>query len=487
MQQNYRKKVGFIGSGVGALGAAWLLNDYCDVTIFERDSWAGGHGHSPEVEILGKKYRFDLGVQFVSPAFYPCIYAALQLQQFKDIKITAAPVTTFSAARSPEGRRWLWGNTSDYQELDDVQRWVWTPETIAEANKLMLHLQYMSQQEQLQTVGVWLKQNNYSDLFIQACLQPLLSILNVTRNGLLDTNFTTLSRLVPGLLSFTNGTTWYRFDNQVKSFIDALSAPFADSILLNQQVLGCWPTDDGKVQLEVKDSSSGETKVYTFDEVVYNGTLSYAQSLLNNPKNPNWAKQSKYLAPFTSERSNCYLHQDPSYLPAGIPFTSATVWNSETKSPRMSYNQTVIRGLQAELNPGVWMSYGDPVDAPSHQLIEPVVWDHPLDSSLIFGAKRQLYNIQGLGKVWYCGGNTTVDAFNSAFVSGLIIATKLSDQAQFPFTADTPIDQAARVNFTEYKIGYMFPSTRIESEFATVVAEHLPGWLEAAVANEVSG
>lgn len=483
-----KKKVGFIGSGVGALGCAWLLNDHCEVTVFERDSWVGGHGHSPEVEIAGKKYRFDLGVQFVSPAFYPIVYAALQLEQFKEVTLSAAPVTTFSVSRSPEGRRWLWGNTSQYQEMDAVRRWVWTPEIIEEANKLMLHLQYMTQQEQLQTVGTWLKENNYSDQFVEACMQPLLSILNVTRNGLLNTNFTTLSRLVPGLLSFINGTTWYRFTNQVKSFIDALSAPFADRIHVNQKVLACWPTADNRVQLEVQDVATCETTVYTFDDVVYNGTLFRAQDILNNPKNTNWEKQSKYLAPFTGELSHCYLHQDPGYLPAGIPFTSATVWNSETISPRMSYNQTVIRGLEAELNPGVWMSYGDPEKdtAPTNQLIEPVPWDHPLDSSLIFGAKRQLFNIQGVGKVWYCGGNTTIDAFNSAFASGLIIAPKISPQAKFPFTENTPIDQAAKVNVTEYTLGYMFPTPQIESEFATVVAEHLPGWLQAAVANEMA-
>ena len=36
-------KIAVIGTGVAGLGAAWLLNQQHDVTVYEKNGYAGGH------------------------------------------------------------------------------------------------------------------------------------------------------------------------------------------------------------------------------------------------------------------------------------------------------------------------------------------------------------------------------------------------------------------------------------------------------------
>ena len=52
-------KIAIIGSGISGLTAAYLLHDEHELTLYEANNYIGGHTHTHELEIEGKKWRVD--------------------------------------------------------------------------------------------------------------------------------------------------------------------------------------------------------------------------------------------------------------------------------------------------------------------------------------------------------------------------------------------------------------------------------------------
>ena len=44
-----KKKIAIIGSGISGLSAAWLLSKDHDVTVYEKNNYAGGHANTVKV------------------------------------------------------------------------------------------------------------------------------------------------------------------------------------------------------------------------------------------------------------------------------------------------------------------------------------------------------------------------------------------------------------------------------------------------------
>ena len=58
-------KIAIIGSGISGVGLAWLLNDQHQITIFEKNSYVGGHANTVEIDYpldgASRKIAVDTG------------------------------------------------------------------------------------------------------------------------------------------------------------------------------------------------------------------------------------------------------------------------------------------------------------------------------------------------------------------------------------------------------------------------------------------
>ena len=50
-----RQKIAIVGSGISGLGAAYLLSQAHDVTVFETDQRLGGHSHTVDIDLDGQR------------------------------------------------------------------------------------------------------------------------------------------------------------------------------------------------------------------------------------------------------------------------------------------------------------------------------------------------------------------------------------------------------------------------------------------------
>ncbi|MBC7644139.1 MAG: FAD-dependent oxidoreductase [Thermoleophilia bacterium] len=64
-------RVAIVGSGVSGLGAAWRLAPHARVTVFEQDSWIGGHANTREVTEHDRSRPIDTGFIVHNHRTYP--------------------------------------------------------------------------------------------------------------------------------------------------------------------------------------------------------------------------------------------------------------------------------------------------------------------------------------------------------------------------------------------------------------------------------
>ena len=55
-------RIAIVGSGISGLVSARLLSRQHEVSVFEAADWIGGHTHTVDVEVGGKAYAVDTGL-----------------------------------------------------------------------------------------------------------------------------------------------------------------------------------------------------------------------------------------------------------------------------------------------------------------------------------------------------------------------------------------------------------------------------------------
>ncbi|HMY56104.1 MAG TPA: NAD(P)-binding protein, partial [Candidatus Obscuribacter sp.] len=66
------KSIGIVGSGIAGLGLAYQLRDRYDITIFEGNSYVGGHTNTIDVD-KPSSVAFDTGFMVFNHVTYPLL------------------------------------------------------------------------------------------------------------------------------------------------------------------------------------------------------------------------------------------------------------------------------------------------------------------------------------------------------------------------------------------------------------------------------
>ena len=70
--RNLKKKIAIIGSGIAGLSSAYFLQEYFDVTLFEKNDYLGGHANTREVKDgSGNTIPIDTGFIVYNELTYP--------------------------------------------------------------------------------------------------------------------------------------------------------------------------------------------------------------------------------------------------------------------------------------------------------------------------------------------------------------------------------------------------------------------------------
>ncbi len=484
------RKVCVVGGGASGVALLWCLTENertrgeVELTLLHSETKLGGHSHTLYPEFDGTAYPVDVGVQYICPLLYPNTHTMLSRPEFAKVGLTPGQVT-LSMAFGPEMN---WGNIPEYQSGERFAK-LFTEENQAAARKFQNDvLMSLVNGTFNQQIGDYLKTADLPSDFVNYFLMPYLSILNGYGNDeqLLLAEFEDLwplftDLMTPGPLAafLSPGEGWQRFTDGSSSWVEAMSnyaTGHGATVLLGTEVTAVWPDEDGQhAWVEWSTPEAPLAMVQQFDAVVLTTDMETNDQLLNNPKNPNYAQQHRYIGPevFDLNPGSCFIHQDDSVLAPWLrdqveiaQFNGTTPPGPGERLPYdmgASYLTYILQAMVEGMPEPVYVTmYGvdEPPNppAPEKMLAHPIRWRHGrFLGSMFMNAKRGVHNVQGLGNVWFAGNNTTQDSEEGALISAMVIAEKLRPEWEYPFRRIDAEDAYAFGWYELMKDEFMFP------------------------------
>lgn len=167
------RRVAVLGSGASGLTAAWLLaKSGREVTIFEAESDFGGHSKTwQEPRTSGNgMLNVDLGFIFNKGTGYP--HYKRIASHFQHTLVNSS----LNISSTWEGK--YWDNTGRLAHKDPaLEKEIEKFEEMVRAPSSMIRT--------LTPLGLWLRWQGFSDEFFNLCLKPALTVLFVTKMGIM--------------------------------------------------------------------------------------------------------------------------------------------------------------------------------------------------------------------------------------------------------------------------------------------------------------
>jgi len=167
-------RIAVIGSGIAGLASAWLLSHAHEVVLFEANDYLGGHTHTHDITLGGRRYAVDTGFIVHNPDHYP-----LLTRLFQALDVATQPTTMSFSVHN--GRSGLEYNATSLDALFCQRRNLVSPRFLGMVRGLFRF--YRQAPELLQGegpgpgLGEWLQVNGYGEAFRDDHLVPMASAL----------------------------------------------------------------------------------------------------------------------------------------------------------------------------------------------------------------------------------------------------------------------------------------------------------------------
>ncbi|MDQ2984454.1 MAG: FAD-dependent oxidoreductase [Actinomycetota bacterium] len=398
-------KIAIVGSGISGLGAAHLLVRAHDVTLFERDSRAGGHTHTIE----HKGQALDTGFLVHNTRNYP-----LLVRLFGELGVkTQSSEMSFSVScdgcgleysgRRPFAQRRNAVSARFGALAWEIARWLRT------ARRSLDEVDY-----ERHSLDAYLDERGYSQRFRRHFLVPLTSALWSTAPGrALEFPAAYAIRFFDnhGMLGFGRFR-WRTVTGGSHSYVRAIGERLGPRLKLGLGVRSLARNPDG-VALTTDD---GER--HRFDEVVVATHADQALALLEDPSEA----ESRVLGAFPYTKNDAVLHTDASLLPRTRGARAS--WNYRLRDdglPTVTYYLNRLQGIDDPTDFCVTLNE----DVAEEHVIRRMVYDHPLYTVESFAAQRALPSLSGFRHTHYVGAHHGNGFHEDGLASGVRAAAAL--------------------------------------------------------------
>ncbi|MGZ8693588.1 MAG: NAD(P)/FAD-dependent oxidoreductase, partial [Gaiellaceae bacterium] len=363
-------RIAVVGSGISGLGVAHLLNRAHDVTVFERDTRAGGHSHT----IVHDGLALDTGFLVHNTRNYPLLVRLLAelgvrtQESDMSFSVGCASCGLEYSGRRPFAQRRNTTSPRFAALLWEIGRWLRTARRSLDETDYEHH-----------SLEAYLDERRYSLRFRRHFLVPLTSALWSTAPGrALEFPAAYAIRFFDnhGMLGVRRFA-WRTVTGGADTYVRALSDRLGPRLHLG---LGARSVrrDAGGIELTTDD---GER--HRFDRIVIATHADQALALLEDPSE----EESRVLGAFGYTRNEAVLHTDQRLLPRARSARAA--WNyrlGDDGRPTVTYSLNRLQSLQGETEYCVTLN--ETVD--DEHVIRRLVYEHPLYTVESLRAQREL-------------------------------------------------------------------------------------------------
>jgi predicted NAD/FAD-binding protein len=432
-----RRRIAIVGAGIAGLGAAWALNRWHDVTVFEASGHAGGHAHTVDVELGGETVAVDAGFIVYNERNYPNL-----TRLFVEIGAPTQPSRMTFAVSAEDGRLEYRGSTRGLfleNPSNLARREVWR--IVRDILRF-----YRAAPALLETadpawsLGDCLSAGGYSSAFVDHHILPMgAAIWSTSPARMLQFPAVSFLRFCAnhGLLDLAGRPRWRTVTGGSREYVRRLIAPFAGRVHTGRQIAAIDRTPLG---VSVRDCD-GRTEM--FDEIVLAGHADQSLALLGAGAS---SIERRVLGAFRYEKNHAVLHTDARLMPRRRALWAA--WNYMSgRDDRLSASASVTYWMNCLQN----LRTSEPLFVSLNPIREPhpagvlrrFEYDHPSFDAAALAAQTALPEIQGRNRTWFAGSYCGHGFHEDALASGFAIAAALGAPAPWTGTFEE-VSPAAR-------------------------------------------
>lgn len=401
-------KVAIVGTGIAGNVAAYHLNRDHQITVYEANDYPGGHTHTHDIQIDGQHYAVDTGFIVFNHRTYPNF-----IQLLNELGV-AEQLSTMSFGVKCE-RTGLEYMGSTLNSLFAQRRNLLRPRFWKMLSEI---LRFNRQATALLgddgddiTLGDYLRQGNYSAMFIDYYLVPMAAaVWSADLQLMYQFPARYLIRFFHnhGLLSVADRPQWYVIKGGSKTYVEALTRGFSDKIRLKSPVTSVERREDGVWVT----SRHGEER---YDALFMACHSDQALALLQAPTEI----EQQVLGAIHYQPNEILLHTDSSVLPRRRRAWAA--WNyhllpgDQGRVP-VTYNMNILQGLDCKEQLCVTLNNSDAVD--SSKILKRIHYHHPIYTTESVAAQARQSEINRDG-IYYCGAYWRYGFHEDGVVSAL--------------------------------------------------------------------
>ena len=390
------QKIAVIGSGISGLASAYFLQRRHQVTLFEANSYFGGHSNTVDIQVGGVKQAVDTGFLVFNHKTYPNLIAL-----FDELEVESYD-TDMSFGVSINQGELEWAGTN----LDTV--FAQRSNLFKPGFLLMLSdiLRFNREAEAnlaraLETkisLGELLKQGGYHERFQNHYLVPMAAaIWSSSPSDILDFPASTFLRfcLNHALLQVNDRPKWKTVKQGSRSYVQKIIAGLPDK-RLNTPVLEVRRVGD---KVEVHTLSGVEL----FDQVVFATHAPTSLKIISDADE----QEHQILSQFRYQANRAILHTDVSLLPKNKKVWSA--WNYIGEATEGAHENAVcvsylLNQLQRlDTDQAVIVTLNPSHEPRAETVLQSFDYEHPIFDQAAIDGQAALHNIQGKNRLWFAG------------------------------------------------------------------------------------
>ncbi len=415
------ERIAIIGTGIAGMASAWLLHDTYDITVYEQNHYIGGHSNTVDVSFGDEVVPVDTGFIVFNFATYPNL---VPLFEHLEVPIKKSDMT-FGISANDGAMEYALATLNSLfaqrKRLADPQYYRMIRDILSFFKRgpgvLDTHMDL--------SIGEMIDHFGFGEYFRQYFLLPMGgAIWSCPTNTMLDYPAKTFIRFFMnhGLMSVNGQHQWYTVDGGSREYVKRITAPYLDRIRLNTPVMAVRRKENG---VEVMDHR-GQAEMY--DQVVIAAHGDQALAMLDDPS----AGEQRTLGAFRYQTNEAVLHSDPALMPDNQRAWASWVYLADTTRENEARVAVTYWMNRLQSIPDTYPLFVtlNPTKAIDDTLVHRrITYEHPIFDKAAITAQSTLSDIQGSGRIWYCGSYHRYGFHEDGLMAAVDVANQLGVKA----------------------------------------------------------
>ncbi len=387
-------RIAVIGSGISGLSAAYYLSKKFKVDLFEKEDHFGGHSYTYSIEENDKTVPVDLGFIVFNELTYPNL-----INLFKDLKVPYEK-SDMSFSVSVKETNIEYGGK-------DLNSLFCNKKNILNLNFLKMIKDiisfYKSAPNFLKSesgnisLGDFLDNYKVSDYFKNYHIIPMVAaIWSMPFSKAKDMPLKLFINFFinHGLFKLKNRPQWFTVTGRSKNYVAKILPLISGEHYKNYKVKKIIRSENN-----VRLSIGANEDFLDYDAVILACHANESLALLSEPSDT----EQKVLSEFQYVTNTAFLHTDEELMPKNKSAWSS--WNSISKKDLtntcVTYWLNQLQNLKTSQN--YFLTLNPIQNIEQGKIIKRVIFTHPyfnLKNTLL---QKELKNLQGKSRTWYCG------------------------------------------------------------------------------------